>query len=61
MPEKKEGWKEEKREKEKEKKRELSGFRVCFFSFLLKPWRSRTGPLPTLCRVTYKTSQNKGL
>jgi hypothetical protein len=53
---------EKEREKKKEekgkgkKKIELLGFRECFFSFLLKPWRNRTGPLPRLCSVTYKAS-----
>jgi hypothetical protein len=55
----KEGWKEEKREKRK--KGEIAGFRECRFSFLHMPWWNRIVPLPWLCRVICKTSQNKGL
>jgi hypothetical protein len=40
--------------KKGEKKRELPGIRECCFSFLLKPWRNKIGPLPRLCRVTCK-------
>jgi hypothetical protein len=49
---------------EKKKRKENgkpSGFRECWFFFLLKPWQCWTGSLPRSCRVTYKTSRNKGL
>jgi hypothetical protein len=45
-----------KRRKEKERKREILGYRECCFSFLLKPWRNKTRPLPRLRMVTYKAS-----
>jgi hypothetical protein len=50
-----------KRENEREKEEgKILESRECYFSFLLKLWRSRTGLLPLLCKAIYKNSQSKG-
>jgi hypothetical protein len=49
------------RKEKKENKKEIPVFREYCFSFLLKPWRRWTRPLPWLRRVTCKALQNKGL
>jgi hypothetical protein len=51
-----------KREKKREKKEigEIPRFRECTFSFLVEPWRSKTGLLLLSHRAICKNSQSKG-